>query len=113
LLVDDDPDIRETVADLLRGEGYVVTTAEDGQVALGLLRAASFDLLISDLHMPRLDGAALLKRAAQEGLLSNTEVLLATARPQEAAKFPVKVLPKPVELDVLLAEVGKRLGRRG
>jgi len=58
LLVDDDPLITDLVVDMLTMEGYEVETAADGMEALERLREQRFDLIVTDLHMPKLDGAA-------------------------------------------------------
>ena len=60
LVVDDEKVIREMLADFLGMEGYIVRTAEDGASALGELEKGHYDLVISDLKMPRMGGIALL-----------------------------------------------------
>ncbi len=60
LVVDDEKVIRDMLADFLGMEGYVVRTAEDGTSALGELEKAHYDLVISDLKMPRMGGIQLL-----------------------------------------------------
>ena len=60
LLVDDEPFIRKLVSRYLVAAGYVVWVAVDGLDALGKLRAGLPDLIISDLHMPRMSGVELL-----------------------------------------------------
>src|SRR4051812_15708337 len=60
LVVDDEKVIRDMLADFLGMEGYVVRTAEDGTSALGELSKAHYDLVISDLKMPKMGGIALL-----------------------------------------------------
>ena len=60
LVVDDEKVIRDMLADFLGMEGYVVRTAEDGSSALGELTRSHFDLVISDLKMPKMGGIALL-----------------------------------------------------
>ena len=60
LVVDDEKVIRDMLADFLGMEGYVVRTAEDGTSALGELSKGHYDLVISDLKMPRMGGIALL-----------------------------------------------------
>ena len=59
LVVDDEPEIADLLRELLEGAGYDVMTAESGAVALALLDEATFDAVVSDLHMPDVDGAAL------------------------------------------------------
>src|SRR3954470_14496152 len=60
LVVDDEKVIRDMLADFLGMEGYVVRTAEDGTTALGELEKGHYDLVISDLKMPRMGGIQLL-----------------------------------------------------
>jgi response regulator RpfG family c-di-GMP phosphodiesterase len=60
LIVDDEKFIRDILADFLGMEGYIVRTAEDGAAALSELRNAHYDLIISDLKMPRMGGIELL-----------------------------------------------------
>ena len=61
LVVDDEKFIRDILADFLGMEGYVVRTAEDGAAALNELQNAHYDLVISDLKMPRMGGIELLE----------------------------------------------------
>src|SRR6516165_1411213 len=60
LIVDDEKFIRDILADFLGMEGYIVRTAEDGAAALQELGNAHYDLIISDLKMPRMGGIELL-----------------------------------------------------
>src|SRR5580692_4579347 len=60
LIVDDEKFIRDILADFLGMEGYVVRTAEDGAAALNELSHARYDMIISDLKMPRMGGIELL-----------------------------------------------------
>src|SRR5579872_1856314 len=60
LIVDDEKFIRDILADFLGMEGYIVRTAEDGAAALAELNNAHYDLVISDLKMPRMGGIELL-----------------------------------------------------
>jgi response regulator RpfG family c-di-GMP phosphodiesterase len=61
LIVDDEKFIRDILADFLGMEGYLVRTAEDGAAALNELHHAHYDLIISDLKMPRMGGLELLE----------------------------------------------------
>ncbi len=64
LIVDDEKFIRDILADFLGMEGYVVRTAEDGAAALNELNHARYDMIISDLKMPRMGGLELLEAIA-------------------------------------------------
>src|ERR1051325_8172074 len=65
LVVDDEKFIRDIIADFLGMEGYIVRTAEDGSSAVNELERARYDMVISDLKMPRMGGLDLLKEVAR------------------------------------------------
>jgi response regulator RpfG family c-di-GMP phosphodiesterase len=62
LVVDDEETIREMLAEFLEMEGYIVDTAEDGMAALSAMEDAHFDLVLTDLKMPRMGGITLLEQ---------------------------------------------------
>ena len=78
LIVDDEKIKRVTLADDLTAQGHEVVTAADGDEALEKLAAGPFDVVVTDLKMPRLDGIELLKRI-KEGPLAAMEVIMMTA----------------------------------
>ena len=61
LVVDDDPALLQSLKEILEAEGYEVTTAADGESGLRCLKEQAFDLVLSDLALPGLDGMELLK----------------------------------------------------
>jgi len=61
LVVDDEASIRELIGDLLETKGYRIVTASDGQDALSKMDTETFDLFITDMSMPNMDGMTLLK----------------------------------------------------
>lgn len=61
LVAEDDAALRETVAEMLSADHCVIQQAEDGASALDLLRRSQFDVLVLDLHMPKLNGLDLLR----------------------------------------------------
>jgi two-component system, chemotaxis family, chemotaxis protein CheY len=61
LAVDDSKTMRDMISFALRGAGFEIEEAEDGEVALEKLAKARFDLIITDLNMPRLDGVGLIR----------------------------------------------------
>ncbi len=67
LVVDDEPDIRELVRDILEDEGYKVTVAENGQTARKSFASHSPDLVLLDIWMPDVDGITLLKEWSSAG----------------------------------------------
>jgi DNA-binding NtrC family response regulator len=78
LIVDDEKIKRITLADDLSAEGHEVVTAADGEEAWTQLQTAQFDVVVSDLKMPRLDGIDLLKRIKQ-GRMAELAVIMMTA----------------------------------
>ena len=80
LVADDNADMREYLARLLRTAGYQVTTVTDGQAALDAVRAGAPDLVISDVMMPRLDGLGLVAALRADARTAAVPVLLLSAR---------------------------------
>ncbi len=78
LIVDDEKIKRITLADDLSAEGHEVVAAADGEDAWKQLQTAQFDVVVSDLKMPRLDGIELLKRIKQ-GRMADMAVIMMTA----------------------------------
>lgn len=78
LLVDDDPDITEHLSRFLEEEGFKVTVATDGEMALELTRTAKFDLVLLDIVLPKLDGRRVLRRMRKDG--NQTPVILLSVR---------------------------------
>jgi two-component system chemotaxis sensor kinase CheA len=79
LVADDSPTSRSLLKDILESAGYRVTTAADGLDALASLQAGDYDLLISDVEMPRLDGFGLTARLRTDRRLAELPVVLVTA----------------------------------
>lgn len=65
LVVDDEPIIAQLITDVLTGDGYAVDTAPDGLVALECIGRRAYDLILSDLRMPGLDGLGLYRELEQ------------------------------------------------
>lgn len=66
LVVDDDPDMRDALGISLGRMGFGVDLAEDGRMALDMLDGKDYQLIVSDVAMPRLDGMSLLKKVREE-----------------------------------------------
>jgi two-component system response regulator FlrC len=77
LVADDEEGLREFVADALAGDGHVVVRAADGAEALQHIAREQFDLVITDLKMPRIDGLAVLQRLRAEQ--PDAEAIMLTA----------------------------------
>lgn len=109
LVVDDDPRVRDSVGRLLMLDGMLVEFAESGDAALALLRRdAEFDLVLSDLAMPVLDGAALCGELAKA--FPDLKVILMTGQAPSAFSLDALpraplVLPKPIDQAALRAAI--------
>ena len=80
LVVDDFATMRRIVRGLLKEMGYAdVAEAEDGTMALAALKAHKFDFVISDIHMPNMNGFELLKAIKADADLRSLPVLMVTA----------------------------------
>ncbi len=111
LLIDDDDDVRRDYGKILRRLGFAVSVACDGVEAAELLDVRAFDVILSDLEMPRMGGLELLRMVRQHDL--DVPVVLMTGRPElqsavEAVEYGAfRYLTKPVAL-AKLAEVLRR-----
>lgn len=104
LIVDDDALIRESLSVMLMEEGYVVSTATNGQDALDVLRAGmSPGLILLDLTMPVMDGNTLLGVLDRDPALASIPVVIISAMPHRARGGPSRVLAKPLNFDEVLS----------
>jgi CheY-like chemotaxis protein len=65
LVVDDEPGVAAVLMEIFRLDGYAVQLAEDGEVALAKLQQRTYDAIVSDVRMPKVDGSALYRAVAQ------------------------------------------------
>ncbi|HEY3267919.1 MAG TPA: response regulator [Armatimonadota bacterium] len=111
LLVEDESDVRETLADILKWEGYGVFEAANGRDALATLRGAAKPcLIILDLMMPVMNGWEFSRRKAADPEFADVPMVIVsgvTGLEPEAVKLGAKaVIAKPVDLPSLLRTVG-------
>jgi len=108
LIVEDEPDMLDTLAEAMRGEGYAVDEAADGDDGLFKALEIDYDLIICDVMMPVHDGFELLRRLRQ---VKKTPVLMLTARSKVQDRIQGldtgadDYLAKPVDLNELAARV--------
>ena len=111
LVVEDEPDLRAVLGEALREAGHEVTLAADGQQGLTQVTEQAFDVVITDVNLPRVDGLTLLRRTLSE--TPGTRVILITAFGDIAnAVAALKegaydYLAKPFELEHLLSLLGR------
>ena len=116
LVADDEPGVRESLAEVLRDAGYDVLTAPDGSAALAAVESRDFAVVITDLRMPAVDGLAVLRRARE--VAPQTLVLVMTAHASvetavEALRSGASdYILKPIVFDDLLGKVARLLEHR-
>ena len=113
LLAEDDTSMREYLQRALQRVGYEVEAVGCGTEAMPLLEAQHFDLLLTDIVMPEMDGIELARRAAE--LDPDIKIMFITGfaavalNPDSSAPKHAKVLSKPIHLRELVTEVQKML----
>jgi len=90
LIVDDSESIREVVSFTLENEGYDVLIGVDGKDALKHLDGKNIDLIITDLHMPEMDGIELIKEVRKMDTYTRVPILFLTTESQAAKKMEAK-----------------------
>lgn len=117
LLIEDDPDIRESIVDILEDEAFRVATAVDGEDGLEHLRAREKpDLILLDLLMPRMDARAFREEQMKVPAWAAipTVIMSADLRAEEKARelSAAAGVSKPVEIDALIAVIRAALQGR-
>ncbi len=116
LAVDDSASMRQMVSFTLKSAGHNVTEAEDGVIALNKAKTASFDLVITDVNMPNMDGITLIAELRKLPNFKFTPLLMLTTESSTDKKMAGKNagatgwIVKPFNPDQLLAVINKALG---
>src|SRR5687767_8028311 len=116
LVADDEPTIRLTIGETLRAHGHRVTTAANGAEALDRIHDAVFDVVVSDVRMPKLDGLTLFRRIRE--LAPETKVIIVTAYGDVSEAVTtlkegaVDYLTKPCNLEEIAVRVDRIAERR-
>ncbi len=108
LVVEDDPAIRELVADLLADEGYAVLQAENGRQGLRLARELTPSVIMVDQVLPEMTGLEVLERLHAQLATRHIPVILVSGLAQtlrDGDHEADRVLSKPFDIDALLAHV--------
>jgi two-component system cell cycle response regulator CpdR len=116
LIVEDDESVRSFTARAIQASGHEVETAGDGDEGLETIRRADggYDLILSDIRMPAMDGIEMARRAAGE--FPGLRILLMTGyaeqreRAADLASIIIDVVPKPFSLAEIRTRVEKALG---
>lgn len=115
LVVEDDRDLNRIISHSLRARGYEVVTAENGLDALEKTECEKFDMIISDIMMPKMDGFALADSI--RSLDKNIPIIFMTAKDDKASKmfgYSLGVddyIVKPFDIDILIMKISAILRR--
>lgn len=115
LIVEDNTELAGLLCAFLRTEGYVVSTAEDGEKALSLYEKYGARLVLLDINLPGMDGFAVCKRIRDR---ENTPIIILTARGEKEDKLNGILLgaddyiEKPYDIDILIAKIKGIFKRR-
>ncbi|MGI8469265.1 MAG: sigma-54-dependent transcriptional regulator [Pyrinomonadaceae bacterium] len=116
LVIDDDISALELMRFQLESEGFEVSTAENGKKGLNYIAKNLFDIILTDLHLPDMNGIEMVKRSKE--ILPETEIIMVTGdssteKAIEATKAGAfYYVEKPVEFDELLVLIGKAIERK-
>lgn len=117
LTVDDSPSLRMAIKIALTGAGYAVTEAGDGVEGLNKAKSSRFDLIITDLNMPNMDGLTMIRELRKDPAQCGTPILFLTTESDDAIKAQAKAagatgwLVKPFVPEQLIKVSRKVLGR--
>ena len=113
LYADDEPALRELVQNHLSLEGFDVDTVADGEETIRILDKKKFDLVILDVHMPKMDGLEVLKYMKAHGMKSRMIILTGDGDPHivsECAKYgALDYLTKPYNYHELIEAIDRAL----
>jgi len=115
LVIEDNADNRDLMSYLLTSQGHEIETAADGEIALKALDERTFDLIICDVHLPKIDGLEIVSIVKSRGELRRVPVIAVTALAMVgdrerllAAGFDAYI-PKPIDPESFLEEIQSTL----
>lgn len=117
LAVDDQLTIRELVTVILGGHDHIIHTADDGLMGLKMAQEGNYDLVITDVHMPKMDGIQFVAKVRQLPQYKYTPILMLTTDNSEERKANARImgasgwLTKPFDPRRLTGAVNKLLAR--
>jgi DNA-binding response OmpR family regulator len=115
LIIDDEPDIVETISFILRARNFDVTTASDGFDGLAKVKSVSPDIILLDVMMPGIDGYAVCVKIKSDKNTKNIPVIILTARGENDSVIKAHssgaddYIVKPFNLVTLISKLGKLL----
>ncbi len=117
LIVDDEAPLRAVLRRLMEAEGFRCDEASSGEEALDLMRIAPVPLVLSDFHMPRMDGGALLREVHARWPDTAVVMITAVSDVEMAVQCldagALDYLTKPFRIDEVRARVAQAMEKRG
>lgn len=116
MTVDDSASVRQMVSFTLREAGYEVVEASDGKDALSKISGTQFNLIVTDLNMPNMDGIELIRNLRSSGTHKFVPIIMLTTESQDSKKLEGKSagatgwIIKPFRPEQLLAVIKKVIG---
>lgn len=115
LIIDDEKAIRRVIREILEFEKYLVDEAEDGQQGLEMALKGHYDVILSDIKMPKLDGMELLNKLIEQGTESSLIIMSGHGNIEIAVEAVKKgafdYLAKPIDLNRLLVSIRNALDK--
>ena len=119
LIIDDEDDIRELLSYNLKKEGFIVESAENGEIGIELISTFKPDLVLLDVMMPGMDGIEVCEAIRSKDGLQNTLVCFLTARNEDYSQIAGleagadDYVSKPIRPKVLISRIKALLRRKG
>lgn len=106
IVVEDDPIIRFTMVRMLKNRFSSVDSAENGQEGLAKIQSENYDVVVTDLQMPVMDGTSMIKSIRKEGI--ETPVIICSAYNfEETEKYKCRWLSKPIIINNLVEMINE------
>jgi CheY-like chemotaxis protein len=102
LIVEDEIEAREALAEFLEAKGYTVASAENGLAALDQIKAKKPKLILLDLMMPLMDGYTFLDQAIKRHLIEDVPVVITTSHQTQKAPGATAIVRKPIRPERLM-----------
>ena len=115
LVVDDEPHATRVLKLRLEGAGHDVVMAADGEEALEKMSAEKFEVLVTDICMPRMDGRELCEEVRKKSSNDELYIIILTSRPEDEFRAwtrqleNVEFMEKPISLQRLIARIDEQL----
>jgi CheY-like chemotaxis protein len=118
LVIEDNSTMQSLLSDILEAEGFQAVCTNNGRMGLAIVQQYHPDLILSDIHMPEMDGYAVLEALRQDLKTATIPIIFLTAEASEIRRFQSQQLDaddwlsKPVNPAALIASIQKQLAKQ-